>query len=177
MRMKLIIVMGSMLAASGCIPRADQPRDEPARPAPPPVQAPLPAPPPAAADWRDIPLTPGNWSYGAEAGGSAAMFGAPETEALFAVRCNRAARRITLSLEGANQGPMTIRTSTSSRALPITVEQEPIAYSHASLAATDPLLDAMVFSRGRFTVETPGQRMIVIPAWPEPARVVEDCRG
>jgi hypothetical protein len=35
----------------------------------------------------------------------------------------------------------------------------------------------MVFSRGRFTVEVPGAPMLVIPAWPEPARVIEDCRG
>ena len=175
MRMKLIIVMGSMLAASGCIPRAEQPRDEPARPAPQ-VQVPSPVAPPSA-DWRDIPLTPGNWRYGPQASGSAASFGPAGGEALFVVRCDRANRRLILSLRGAQQGPMTIRTSTLSRALPIQVEEGASAYSNAVLAAVDPFLDAMVFSRGRFTVEAPGQRMLVIPSWAEPARVVEDCRG
>ena len=42
--------------------------------------------------------------------------------------------------------------------------------------AYDPLLDAIAFSRGRFTVESESGAMLVLPAWPEPARVVEDCR-
>jgi hypothetical protein len=35
----------------------------------------------------------------------------------------------------------------------------------------------MAFSRGRFMVEAQGMATLVLPAWPEPARVVEDCRG
>jgi hypothetical protein len=34
-----------------------------------------------------------------------------------------------------------------------------------------------VFSRGRFAVETDGLPTLVLQTWPEPARVVEDCRG
>jgi hypothetical protein len=45
----------------------------------------------------------------------------------------------------------------------------------APLPAGDPFLDEIVFSRGRFVVETAGA-MMVIPAWPEPAKAVEDCR-
>jgi hypothetical protein len=45
------------------------------------------------------------------------------------------------------------------------------------LQARDPLLDQIAFSRGRFTIEAPGAAMLVIPAWPEAARVIEDCRG
>lgn len=175
MRAKLIVTLGVLLTTA-CIPRADRPAEEPGRPAPPQVQPPLPVPP-ATADWRDLPLTPGDWSYAPEANGSSARFGPRATEALFVVRCDRAARRITLSLEGATPGPMTIRTSTQARTLPLTVEPQPVAYSHAVLAASDLLLDAMAFSRGRFTVETPDGRTLAIPAWPEPARVVEDCRG
>jgi hypothetical protein len=44
------------------------------------------------------------------------------------------------------------------------------------LAATDPLLDAIAFSRGRFAVEAPGLPTLILPTWPEPARVVEECR-
>jgi len=38
------------------------------------------------------------------------------------------------------------------------------------------LLDAIAFSRGRFSVEAAGTARLVIPAWPEAARVVEACR-
>jgi hypothetical protein len=47
----------------------------------------------------------------------------------------------------------------------------------APLPAADPLFDQMAFSRGRFTIAAEGLPMLVIPAWPEPARAIEDCRG
>jgi hypothetical protein len=71
---------------------------------------------------------------------------------------------------------MTVRTSYSARNLPLSIAGQP-PQPFAAVAANDRLLDAMVFSRGRFTVEVPGTPMLVIPAWPEPARVVEDCRS
>ena len=40
----------------------------------------------------------------------------------------------------------------------------------ADLAANDPLLDAIAFSRGRFVVSMPGMAALVVPAWPEAAR-------
>jgi len=45
------------------------------------------------------------------------------------------------------------------------------------LPAYDGLLDAMSFSRGRIAVTVSGTPMLVVPAWPEVARVVEDCRA
>jgi hypothetical protein len=48
------------------------------------------------------------------------------------------------------------------------------------LAARDPLLDAMAFSRGRIAVTVGGvaggAEALVMPAWPEAARTIEDCR-
>jgi hypothetical protein len=35
----------------------------------------------------------------------------------------------------------------------------------------------MAFSRGRFLVTVEGGASLVVPAWPELARVIEDCRG
>jgi hypothetical protein len=70
---------------------------------------------------------------------------------------------------------MTVRTSSTARNLPLSVQGQ-AAGVFTSLSANDRFLDDMVFSRGRFTVEVPGTPMLVIPAWPEPARVVEDCR-
>ena len=47
----------------------------------------------------------------------------------------------------------------------------------AQLASTDTLLDALAFSRGRIGVGVSGTPPLVAPAWPEIARVVEDCRA
>jgi hypothetical protein len=146
----------------------------PAQPVPTPT--PPPPPPPAAADWRDVPLTPGGWHYRNEGGTSQALFGAANSEAQFLVRCDLASRRVTLSREGAGNA-MTIRTTSVARSLPVTAQAEPLAYVSATVAASDRLLDAIAFSRGRFTVEMPGAATLFLPAWPEPARVVEDCRG
>lgn len=138
--------------------------------APPPVRpAPLPAPPPpppAARDWRDLPLSPGDWSYEPGAGGSRAAFGG----GLFALRCDGARRRLELTRIAAAGGTMILTTSFGARRLPLGADGK------ADVPASDPLLDQIAFSRGRFTVEVEGLDRLVVPAWSEPARVVEDCR-
>jgi hypothetical protein len=149
-----------LLAA--CATKPPPPAPPPVRPVPPP---PSPAPPPPPADWRDIPLTAGEWSHA----GAEARFGT--AAALLIVRCDRATRQVRLSRpggEGATQ--MAVTTSTGSRLLALEA-------GTAALPASDPILDAMVFSRGRFIVDLAGLERLVIPAWPEPARVVEECRG
>ena len=45
------------------------------------------------------------------------------------------------------------------------------------LVSNDPLLDSLAFSRGRLGVTVAGSPSLVVPAWPEVARVVEDCRA
>jgi hypothetical protein len=47
----------------------------------------------------------------------------------------------------------------------------------AELAASDPHLDMMAYSRGKFVVQIKGTPDLVVPSWPEIARVVEDCRA
>jgi hypothetical protein len=166
---RLIASLAAIAAAAACAPRREPPpAPEPAprvRQEPPPRPSP---PPPPAPGLEDAQLTPGGWALR----GPEATFGPSAGEALFTVRCDRAARRVTLIRQGSGSGPLVVRTSTAARTLPTVAP----AIS-AALAASDPLLDAMVFSRGRFAVEAPGQPRLVIPAWPEPARVIEDCRG
>jgi hypothetical protein len=41
----------------------------------------------------------------------------------------------------------------------------------------DPLLDAIATSRARIGVTIGSGPALVIPAWPEVARVIEDCRA
>ncbi|HEU0100627.1 MAG TPA: hypothetical protein VFQ67_17845 [Allosphingosinicella sp.] len=132
----------------------------PLRQAPPASAAPVAAAPVAAdpADWRDRPLTPGDWSY--DPGAGEARY------AGFSLRCDGASRRVTLSRAGA-LAPLRLRTSFGEHVL------EP----GAALPADDPRLDEIAFSRGRFLVEAKGMADLVLPAWPEPARVIEDCRG
>jgi hypothetical protein len=162
----------SVAAVAACAPRQAPPPPPPPVVAPPPRPVPPPPPPPAA-DWRDLALTPGSWTYRSEGNTSTATFAG--TAGSFALRCDRLARQVTLSRPGGGSGNwMTIRTSSVSRNLPLVVQGASAAFT--TLSANDRFLDAIAFSRGRFTVEAPPTQMLVIPAWSEPARVVEDCR-
>ena len=175
---RAVVMVGAVAALAGCVPKREAPPPPPQQPRAAPRPAPAPPPPPPAADWRDLPLTAGAWVYGSQGGTSQALFGSPNSEAVSIVRCDRQRRQVSLWREGRATGNMmTVRTSFGARNLPVSVQAEPMAYVHASLPASDRFLDTIAFSRGRFTVEVPGQPMLVIPAWPEPARVVEDCRA
>jgi hypothetical protein len=168
---------GAALAAlvAGCAtPQAAAP---PAvRAVPPPLSPAPPAPPPAPPDWRDVPLTPGEWSYSPDPMGSQATFG-PGGAPVFVLRCDRPRREIRLSRSGAPAGPtLRVRTSYGVRTVPGGSLTDLSASAGAGVPASDSLLDEIAFSRGRFTVETDGAPTLVIPAWAEPARVIEDCR-
>jgi len=154
-----------LAALAGCAPRPAPEAAPP--PAPLPVVAPAPPAAQAPPDWRDLPLSAGDWAYAAAPEGSRALFGG----GVFAVRCDPANRQIVLARIAAGAGTMKVTTSYGTRDLALAAE------GVARLPAADPLLDQMAFSRGRFTVEVEGLERLVIPAWPEPARVVEDCRA
>lgn len=166
--MRRLIALLLTAVVAGCVPAGP-----PAREAPPPRPALRPAPPrsaPPAPDWRDRPFSPGVWRYVREAGGSAAMFGASGS---LAIRCDLRARRVLLI--GPGSGAMVVRATSTTRTLPI--QPSGGGTPAAVLSPSDPLLDAVAFSRGKVLVEQPGAPPLVIPAWPEIGRVVEDCRG
>lgn len=166
-------IVGAFALLAACAPQPSAPPP----PAPSPVPAPPPVPQPRAADWRDLPLSSGAWTYRSDASVSEAAFG-PAGQASFALRCDRARREIVLARDGLTSGnTMTIRTSSGTRNFPLSVRTAPAPIVTATVAASDRFLDSIAFSRGRFTVEVPGTAMLVIPAWPEPTRVIEDCRG
>lgn len=166
------VLAAGFATVAGCVQRPAPPPPAAIAPTPPPPR-PVPPPPPPAADWRDIPLTPGGWFYSSQADGSQAQFGGTA----FTVRCERARRQIVLSRAGASTGnAMTVRTSFGARNFPVAPRSTPFPAVAAGATAHDPFFDSIAFSRGRFTVEVPGTPMLVIPAWPEPARVIEDCR-
>ncbi|WP_298808269.1 hypothetical protein [uncultured Sphingomonas sp.] len=164
-----------LLCAAGCVapPRAPAPVDGP-RPTP---TVALPAPAPASADWQDWPRTPGTWTYQRDARGSRALFGTAGQDALAVLRCDQGERRVFLSRPGSAAAPFTIRTTSTTRSVSAQPTGGTPPYVATAFAPTDPLLDAMAFSRGRFTIEQAGTPALVLPPYAEIGRVIEDCRG
>lgn len=156
----------AMLLLGSCVAPPRVVRTAP--PAPPPAV--VTPPPPAAHDWTDGPLTPGGWSYGPGEGGTRAAFGVAGAPPLFTLRCDLASRRIILARAGA-AATIVVTTTSVARAFAIS------GGAAASLPAGDPFLDAMAFSRGRLLVRGDALPALVLPAFAEIGRVVEDCRG
>ena len=173
--MRCFPVLILLLIAAGCVPTTPRPVGN-RTPLPAPRPAPVPPPSPVAPDWRDRPVTAGTWTYARDERGSIASFEQAGSGALTMLRCDLANRRLVLSRAGVATGPITIRTSSTTRALPTGATGGTPPYAAAVLTATDPLLDAMAFSRGRFALEQEGAPPLALPAWAEIGRVVEDCR-
>ena len=173
------LAAGGTLAAAlaACVPT-------PPRPAPPAEVRPTPTPtlaappPPLHENWVDAPLTVGDWSYRAGPTGGTAIFGDPQSGARFSLRCDRNARVVTLwrAGQGAGAATMTLRSESQTRNLPAAPTAGQVLGLEARLPASDRLLDAIAFSKGRFAVETPGAPALHLPSWTEVTRVIEDCR-
>ena len=130
----------------------------------------------AAPDFNTAVVAPGSWGYQSIAGGSMARFVDTTGTARLVLQCTRATRRVSVSLTStAPAASLSLWTSTASRNLPARFEANAMRVT-AELPAYDALLDAIAFSRGRIAVTMPGGVPLVVPAWPEAARTVEDCR-
>jgi hypothetical protein len=118
--------------------------------------------------YRAMPLASGAWTLRLSPGSSEASFGVQGVPARLTLRCDLVARRVRVSRPDRPPGPITIVTSSMTRTL--TAPGEVLAF--------EPLLDAITFSRGRFVIlgSGSGADVLIIPAWPEAARIVEDCR-
>jgi len=122
-----------------------------------------------------VPL-PGSWAYAATADGSEAVFFDANNNAQLRLRCSRSTRRVTLSKPGtAPVATLDVWSSTRSKSLAASFDPA-TARVNAVVANWDPLLDALAYSRGRFAVAVPGQQPLVVPAWADISRVIEDCR-
>ena len=160
----------SVLALAACVPASAPPAPLPAPPPAPLPPPPLPAAPPT--DWQTGPLAAGDWTYTASSNTPLATF--QSARASFTIRCQQG-RAIWLGVAGAQGDALEIRTSYGARRLP--AERVHLNEMLAQLPVSDPLLEQMAFSRGRFLVAIEGGPSLVVPAWPELARVIEDCRG
>ena len=176
MRFRRSIVIALSLGTACCVAPKPAPTPPVATPAPRPTSTPTPTPVATYDSWMDVPQTPGDWRYAQIANGSAARYGEGGSEPRFSLVCT-GNRRIELVRHGpfTADALMTVRTEHASRNLTTTRTPDNAAV-RAVLAATDPLLDAMAFSKGRFAIETPGAPALYLPSWPEVTRVIEDCR-
>jgi hypothetical protein len=133
--------------------------------------------PVAAADYSFSPVTPGAWTYRAVPGGSEATFIDTTNTARIVVGCGTSIRLVMIPrISAAPAATLSFWTSSATRDLPARFDVNSKRVI-TQLAARDPLLDAMIFSRGRFAVSMPGSPALVVPAGTEVAHVVEDCRG
>ena len=174
MRLIRLTLLAPVIVVACVQPPAQQPR-----PAPPPVTRPAPTPPPAApiADWSQRAPAPGVWTYRADNRGSIAMFGQAGTDALFILRCDKNGSRIFASRPGTVAARMTLRSTNGAKAYDALPTGGSPPYVAAEIAARDPQLDALAFSRGRILIGLDGAGDLILPIWPEFTRVVEDCRG
>ena len=172
----LVLAAGLAALTAAC---ATAPRPVPvAVPVHVPMPPPRPAPPPPPADWRDAAQTPGDWRWFAASGTSQARYGAAGAAPLVTLICDRTARMVMLERAGEATGsvPITVRTTFSLRLLSSDPAISRPGWITMRLAPRDPLLDAIAFSRGRFTIEVAGLTPLYLPSWPEISRVIEDCR-
>ena len=175
--------MGLGVLLASCVSQRASPPQRIATAPVPPMRA-APPPPPTRRepeDWRDRPLTAGNWTYRTVASGSIAGFSDVTGGRLVTMAC--AGGQITVSIaRRAGTAPL-VPTGPLPVALVTTVRSHPFmatAMADSSLAlsfrGSDPTLDDLAFSRGRFAIEASGQPMLILPAWEEVGRVIEDCR-
>ena len=132
---------------------------------------------PAPPDLSTATPLPGRWSWTPTAGGSEATFLDSAGRAQLWLTCLRGARVVTMARPASGAAPF-LMAWTSSQSRNLLASYNPATGRiTAQLSATDNLLDALAFSRGRLGVGVSGTPPLVAPAWPEIARVVEDCRA
>jgi hypothetical protein len=167
---------GAALAAAAsfaaCVPRGEAPPPPPPPPVPEAPSVRPPPPPPLTTDWQAAPLSPGDWSYRPNPATPEASFRS-EGVVSFTISCERG-RFVRLRWVGAQARTIGIHTSHGERQLRVSAVH--INMAVVDLPPGDPLLEQIAFSRGRFLVESAGAHSLILPAWPEPARVIEDCR-
>ena len=131
---------------------------------------------PAAVDLEAVQPLSGSWAYHRAPSGGSAYFTDTTATRRLTVRCNRVARTVSIVRTGVAAAAPTLSIWTTSTSRGVPARFDATRTLTANVAAFDPLLDAIAFSRGRFATGAAGAPMVAIPAWPELGRVIEDCR-
>src|SRR5690242_10623323 len=119
----------------------------------------------------------GTWAYVATSDGSEANFTNASAAVQLTVHCTRATRRVSISKAATAAAPsLNVWTSSLTRSVPSAFNPTTGRLT-IDLANYDPLLDALATSRGRIGFSVGTDPALVVPAWAEIARVVEDCRA
>ncbi|MEO8176270.1 MAG: hypothetical protein ABI626_06385 [Sphingomicrobium sp.] len=127
-------------------------------------------------DFTTATVALGSWTYRAVPGGSEARFIDSGGTARLIMTCTKATRRVSIShTSGTASTGLFVWTSSATRTLAARFEANAMRVT-AELFAQDALLDEIAFSRGRIAVLMAGGLPLVVPAGPEAARTVEDCR-
>lgn len=119
----------------------------------------------------------GSWTYAATPEGSDASFTNLSAIPQLSVHCTRATRRVSISKPATAAAPtITVWTSSLTRSIPSSFNP---ATSRLTVDLTnyDPILDAIAASRGRIGFGVGSEPPLILPAWAEAARVIEDCRA
>ena len=131
---------------------------------------------PPIADLTTFTPIAGQWSYGEVEGGSEAIFTNLSNSPQLWVHCTRATRHVSIARAATGPAPvMNVWTSSATRTLPSTFNPTTGRLT-IDFTNYDPLLDAIATSRGRLGFATGTGPALVVPAWAEVARVIEDCR-
>ena len=132
---------------------------------------------PAPVNLETVRPIAGTWSYAPVAAGTQATFRDASSAPRLMVTCNRATRAVTVTRMGVAAAAPTLSIWTSTTSRSVAASFHATGQLSATIHARDPLLDAVAFSRGRFATGAAGAQLVAVPAGPEPARVIEDCRS
>lgn len=166
------------LVATACSAPIVPPAAPPAKPvvvARPPVNI----APKLSGNWLDWPLAPGDWVYRRDERGSIALFGVPGRDALVTLRCDVARKRVYLAradVAATGSATFSVRSSSARKEFSAQTTGGALPYLATEIMPSDTILDAIIYTRGRFALEATGQSPLAIPSWSEIAKIVEDCR-
>jgi len=132
---------------------------------------------PAQIDLEAVQPIGGAWGYRPIPGGSEANYVDAAATVRLQIRCNRAARTVSIVRTGVPAAAPTMAIWTTSLARTVPARFLATKELDADVAASDPLLDAIAFSRGRIATAASGAPMLAVASGPETTRVIEDCRS
>jgi len=131
----------------------------------------------SAGDLSTIAPITGQWTYVATSDGSESTFADASGNLQLWAHCTRATRHVTFAKRASAAAPF-LNVWTSSLTRDVASSFNPATGRLTiDLAAYDPLLDAIVSSRGRVGFRVGTQAPLIVPPWAEAARVIEDCRA
>lgn len=177
---RFLLPVTLMPLLTSCVAPSTPPPVAPPPPVARPAQAPAPAPTPVAdryrGDWSVDELTPGEWV--AEQPRVARFIGS-NAVVLAAIGCVDGQVRLgrTGILPQDIRAVFRIRASAGERELGVQRADQSTRWIEAALPSGDPLWDSILYSRGRFVIETTMQAPLILPTRPAVQRVVEACRG